>query len=92
MGIMLNFSPVLLHVLLLCKVELTTLGEIHFGLGNERVRFGRLEDALKCGFNMECGPSVDEENEHNINRLVKEHLNGVPNVKFSVLVTVFNIC
>ena len=88
----LNFSSVLLHSLLLRKVESTKRGEIHFGIGNKRVRFGKLEYALITGFSMEDGPTAEEQNERRSDRLVTDHLNGVRNAKFEVLTNAFKTC
>ena len=69
----LNFSPVLVHSLLQCKIEETTCGEIHFGLGGKRVRFGRLEYSLICGLSYEDGPSKNERDQRTSDRLITEH-------------------
>ena len=45
----LNFSGVLIHKLLEKRIEPTVRGEVHFDIGGQRVRFGRLEYALVTG-------------------------------------------
>ena len=57
----LNFSLVLIHTLLQCKIEATTWGEIQFGLGGKWVRFGRPKYSLICGLSYEGGPSKNEQ-------------------------------
>ena len=91
-GSTLNFSTVLLHSLLLRKIHPTKRGEIHFGIGNKRVRFGRLEYALITGMSMEDGPSKEEQNERRSDRLIKDYLNGVSNAKFDALISAFKTC
>jgi len=91
-GSTLNFSTVLLHSLLLRKIHPTKRGEIHFGIGNKRVRFGRLEYALITGMSMEDGPSTEEQNDRRSDRLITDYLNDVSNVRFDVLINAFRTC
>ena len=88
----LGFSPVLVHTLLQKKIEATVRGEIHFGIGGKRVRFGCLEYALVSGMSYEDGPTKAEQDERNNDRLITDHLNGVAGSKLSALINAFTIC
>ena len=82
----------LVHTLLQKKIEATVRGEIHFGIGGKRVRFGRLEYALVSGMTYEDGPTKAEQDERKNDGLITDHLNGVAGSKLSALITAFTIC
>ena len=81
-----SFSGVLLHQLMLRKVESKKPEEGQFYLGNTLCRFGIAEFALVTGLNFGKSPSPDELKEHlSSDRIIQEYFNGDSKVSFGQL-------